>query len=121
MSWNQPDMTRYETRQFAPVRLADAMSHTDFLRYEAEIDNFLGDGEGVALGLQQSILGSAGELAELAVALEREADNDDREKFRRVETNAIRGALSAGWQWWSGTTELLRYWKGERPIEGDPE
>lgn len=121
MSWNQPDMTCYETRQFAPVRLGEAMPHADFSRYEAEIDSLLDDAGGVALSLQQSILESAGEIAELATVLERETENDDREEFRRVETNAIRGVLSAGWQWWSGTTELLRYWKGERPIEGDPE
>ncbi|MCY4381881.1 MAG: hypothetical protein OXE44_01870 [Nitrospinae bacterium] len=121
MSWNQPDMTRYETRQFAPVRLKSKIQYEEFSRYEAEIDRLLGDSAGLAMGLQKSILESAGEIAELAIRLDHQAGHDGSDDLHKVEINAIRGALSAGWQWWSGTDELLGYWKGERPIDGDQE
>ena len=121
MSWNQPDMTRYETRYFAPVRLKSKMPYEEFLRYEAEVDWLLGDNEVFAVDLQQLILESADEIAELAKRLGRQAANDGSVGLHQVEINAIRGALSAGWQWWSGTDELLGYWKGERPIDGEQE
>ncbi|MCY4443122.1 MAG: hypothetical protein OXE53_23295 [Deltaproteobacteria bacterium] len=120
ISWNQPDLTRYQTRQFAPVRLRDEWPYDEFSRYEAETKSILGD-MGLALDLQNSILHCAEEIAELAVRLEHKAALDGSDGPHQVEINAIRGSLSAGWQWWSGTDELLGYWKGERLICGDPE
>ena len=119
MSWEQPEMTRYETRQFAPVRIGDAMSYEKFLRYQSEVKEMIGDND-LILELQKSLLDEADEIAEQAEKLERAAA-DEANEFRQVEICAIRGALSAGWQWWSSTDELLGYWAGERPISGDPE
>ncbi len=121
MSWEQPEMTRYETRQFAPVRLGAAISHDELLRYDAKASALLGGSGGLALDLQRSIFESSAEIAELAARLEHEAAHDGSGDPHQVEINAIRGTLSAGWQWWSGTDELLGYWAGERPICGDPE
>ena len=121
MSWEQPEMTRYETRQFAPVRLGTRFSYEDFLRYGVEADGLLSDSCGVALELQNLILESTDEIAEAATRLEQEAEHDGSDNPHQVEINAIRGALSAGWQWWSGSDELIGYWKGERSIRGHPE
>ena len=120
MSWEQPEMTRYETRQFAPVRLSDAMSYQEFSRYESETKKIMGDNDLIG-ELQQSILYEAEEIAERAVALERAAEEEVGNEFRQVEICAIRGALSAGWQWWSGTCDPVGYWAAERPISGTPE
>lgn len=122
MSWHQPDLTRYETRQFAPVRLGpeSEMPYADFLRYQAEVKKLFGN-ETLALQLQESILESAEDIAQLAVNLDRMTQEDDHTCFHQIEITAIRGALSAGWQWWSETDELLGYWQGERPIRGDSE
>ena len=117
MSWDQPEMTRYETRQFAPVRLGGAMRHEELSLYETKTIRLLGDSGG-ALDLQNSILESADQIAELAVRLEHDAAHDRSDSPHQVEINAIRAALSAGWQWWSGTDELLGYWEEERPICG---
>lgn len=114
MSWEQPEMTRYETRQFAPVRISDAMSHERFLRYESEAKDLFGNNE-LIVGLQKSIMDEAEEIAEQADKLDRAAEEEATGGYRQVEICAIRGALSAGWQWWSGRDELLGYWAGERP------
>ena len=119
MSWEQPEMTRYETRQFAPVRLGETMSREGFLRYESEAKELLGNNE-LLVELQNSISEAAAEIAEQADKLDQTAAHES-DRFRQVEICAIRGALSAGWQWWSGTDELLGYWAGERPITGQPE
>ena len=103
------------------MRLGAAISHDELLRYDAESSGLLGGSGGLALDLQKSILESSAEIAELASRLEQEAAHDDSGNPHQVEINAIRGALSAGWQWWSGTNELLGYWAGERPICGHPE
>ena len=122
MSHKQPELTRYETRQFAPVRLGPEMSHREFSRYETEIDSIFGsDSNGVPMILKESILNSADEIAEHAIQLDKRAQHENMNHPRQVEIDSIIGSLSAGWQWWSGTDELLRYWTGERPIKGDPE
>lgn len=122
MSHNQPEMTRYETRQFAPVRLGPQMPHSEFSQYERKIDSVFGsDTKSVPMSLQESIVESADEIAELAMQLDRRAQLENMNHPRQVEIDSIIGSLSAGWQWWSGTDELLRYWPGERPIKGDPE
>lgn len=115
MSWEQPEMTRYETRQFAPVRIGDAMSYERFLRYESEVKDLFGNNE-LILALQRSVMNEAEEIGEQADKLKRVAEEEAADGYRQVEICAIRGALSAGWQWWSGTGELLGYWAGERPI-----
>lgn len=118
MSWHQPDLTRYETRQFAPVRVGAAMNNEDFIRYETEVSTLFGQDGELALELQQSILESADEIARLADKLDHDASKDGSDGPHQIEISAIRGALSAGWQWWSGTDEVLGYWQGERPIRG---
>ena len=121
MSYKQPPMTRYETRQFAPVRLGPEIPHEEFSRYETKVDDFLNDVDGRALELQELILESAQEIADLAIQIEEQIAVSGANAHRQIEIIAIRSALSAGWQWWSGTNEILGYWKGERPIVGTPE
>ena len=65
MSWEQPEMTRCETWQFAPVRLGKAMSHEEFSRYEWQVKGLLGNNKSV-LELQNSISDAAVEIAEQA-------------------------------------------------------
>ena len=116
MSWEQPEMTRYETRQFAPVRIGEAMSNSRFLRYQSEVEAVFSNND-LIVELQKSALDEADEIADEADRFERGAA-DEFGDMRQVEICAIRGALSAGWQWWSSADELLGYWKGERAISG---
>ena len=113
-------MTRYKTRQFAPVRISDAMPYQEFSRYKSETKKIMGDND-LTGELQQSILNELEETAERAVALERAAEEEVGNEFRQVKICAIRGALSAGWQWWSGNCDLVGYCAAERPISGAPE
>ena len=55
MSWEQPEMTRYETRQFAPVRIYDAIPYQEFGYYKSESKKIIGDIDLIG-ELQQSIL-----------------------------------------------------------------
>ena len=120
VSWEQPEMTRYETRQFAPVRLGTEMSHRKFSCYESEVNELFGNDELMA-EIQSSISDEAEEIAEQSKILYGILQVDPAYRSPQVEICAIRGALSAGWQWWSGTDEMLGYWNGERPIVRDLE
>ena len=77
-------MTRYETRQFAPVRISDAMPYQKFSRYKSETKKIMGDNDLIG-ELQQSILNELEEIAERAVALERAAEEEVGNEFRQVE------------------------------------
>ena len=99
-----PRLDAADNNRFCLVQLSEA-TETNWLELEPQLLKLFSPPSDMPRLLRTTIIHQTAGIAERAQQITREIQRQER--TRKSRQAMLRGALSAGWQWWSGTDEVL--------------